>query len=47
VIAVKCLVGDQAIEFHTVNEGCNADRFEPLARQKNKADQISQRIGQG
>lgn len=42
VIAVECLVGDQAIEFDTVNEGCNADRIEPLPLQQNETHQIAQ-----
>ncbi len=42
MIAVECLVGDQAIEFDTVDEGCNADRVEPLPRQQNETHQIAQ-----
>jgi len=42
VIAVECLVGDHAIEFDTVNEGCDLDCIEPLPRQHNETHGVAQ-----
>ena len=45
-IAIEGLVGEQIIEFNTVDEWWHTDSVIAVALQENEADQIAQRISQ-
>lgn len=45
-VGVKGLVGDQAAELDVLDQRRDADSIEPMARQQDEADQVSQRIGE-
>src|SRR5256885_7046325 len=45
-IGVERFVGDQGIEVDAIEQRRNTDRIEALSRQKDKAHQVAQGIGQ-
>jgi hypothetical protein len=45
-VGIESLVGDQAAEFDTLDQGRDADGVEAVAGQQDKPHQIAERVGQ-
>src|SRR3954467_9462083 len=46
IVAVECRVADQRPKGEPVDERRHADRVEPLPRQKHKAHEVAERVGE-